>query len=258
MFKKTIFLLFLMIFVLTGCSKPEPKIDVYQNIIKRDKIVVGVQYDAKPFGYMDSDRTLKGVDVDIAKELSKRILGDENKIVFKQVTPANRIQSITSGNVDMVIATMSITPQRKTIIDFSDPYYIAGQAILVPEDSTINSSKDLNDKEVIVILGTTGEKNLRYFAPHAILKGYKTYSEGFSALKQKKADALTTDDSILMGFIIDNKGYKILAKRLTKEPYGIAFKNSEDASSLKVNINRILSDMRTDGFMYNLKTKWKI
>jgi len=242
----------------TGCTKNEQSQDVYKNIIKRDKLIVGTQFDAKPFGYVDKDNKLKGVDVDIAKELAKRMLGSESKIEFKQVTPSNRIQSITSGEVDLVIATMSITPQRKAIVNFSLPYYIAGQAILVGQQSNISGYSDLNNKPVIVILGTTGEKQLRYFAPKAILKGYRTYSEGFQALKNGNAVAITTDDSILHGFIMDNKNYKILSQRLTQEPYGIAFKNTEDARTLKSNIDRLLNDMRIEGYLNKICKKWGV
>lgn len=260
MFKKLFPVLILFIFTLTGCGvkDTEPQLDVYHNILQRDKLIVGVQYDAKPFGYLDKDNKLKGVDIDIAKELAKRILNDENKIELKQVTPANRIQAVTSGDVDIVVATMSITPQRKLIVDFSSPYYIAGQAILVPNDSNIRNVNDLNNRPVGVVLGTTGEKNLRYFAPQAILRGFKNYSEAFKALQNKQVDAMTSDDAILLGFIIDDNNYKILPKRLTKEPYGIAMKNTEDARSLHSNINRFLDDMREDGFLYNLYKKWDI
>lgn len=248
----------MLMFILSGCTVTEKTHDVYKSIISRDKLIVGVKYDAKPFGFIDTDGELKGVDVDIAKELAKNILGDESKIEFKQVTPATRIQSITTGEVDLVIATMSITPQRKAIVDFSEPYFIAGQAIIVPKDSDINSFNDLNNKNVIVVLGTTGEKNLRYFAPSAVVQGYKNYSSAFNALKEGKADALTTDDAILMGFVMDNEDYKILPKHLTQEPYGIAFKNSEEAAVLKNNINRILVIMKSDGTLSKIKKKWNV
>ncbi len=258
MFKKLVLLIFSLSILVSSCGKVEESQDVYKNIIARDKLIVGTQFDAKPFGYIDKDKMLKGVDIDIALELAKRLLGSKDKIQFVQVTPSSRIQAITSGEVDIVIATMSITPQRKTIVDFSTPYYIAGQAILVPQNSSIGSYNDLNNKPVIVILGTTGEKQLRYFAPKAILKGYKTYSDGFKALKNGKAEAITTDDSILLGFVMDNNNYKILSKRLTQEPYGVAFKNTEDALILKNNVNRALNEMRLDGFLNSIYKKWGI
>lgn len=258
MFKKIFILIFMLVFLTYGCAKNEKPQDIYRTIINRDKLIVGVQYDAKPFGFIDENGKLEGVDVDIAKELAKRILGDESKIEFREVSPSTRIEAITSGEVDMVIATMSITPQRKLIVSFSDPYFIAGQAIAVPIDSDIKTYNDLNNRNVIVVLGTTGEKNLRYFVPSAVIQGYKNYSEAFKAFKERKADAITTDDSLLIGFVMDNKNFKILPKRLTQEPYGIAFKNSEDAASLKINVNRMLQDMKSDGTLNTIKKKWNV
>ncbi len=258
MFKKISLLIALLMLFVSGCGKVEKENDIYQSIINRNKLIVGVVYDAKPFGFIDTDSELKGFDIDIAKELTKRMLGSDDKIEFKQVSSATRIQAITTGEVDLVIATMTITPQRKLIIDFSKPYYIAGQAILVPESSDIKSVNDLNNKNVIVVLGTTGEKNLRYFAPGAVIQGYKNYNSAFDALKRDSADALTTDDTIIRGFIMDNKGYKMLPKKLTQEPYGIAFKNSEDAKILKAKINRILTDMKSDGTIRKIEKKWGV
>ncbi len=258
MYKKLLLTVFALFFIIVGCSKQDKSTDVYKKIISRDKLIVGVKYDAKPFGFVDEDGKLEGFDVDIAHELAKRILGDSNKVEFIQVTPSTRIQAVTSGQVDFVVATMSITPQRQQIIDFSTPYYIAGQAILIPASSKIKSFSDLNNKNVIVILGTTGEKNIRYYAPSAVLQGYVNYSEAFSALKAGSASALTTDDALLIGFIMDNRNYKLLPKRMTKEPYGIAFKKSEDTIPLKNNLNRILENMQYDGTISQLKKKWNL
>jgi len=153
--KKIVLLLVLIVFISTGCGVKEPSNDIYQSIIKKDKVTIGISFDSKPFGYVDSDGVVKGVDADIAKEISKRILGSEKKVEFKQVTPQTRIQAVTTGAVDMVIASMTITPQRLEVIDFSDPYFIAGQAICVKKDSDINSYHDLNNRNVVVILGKT-------------------------------------------------------------------------------------------------------
>ncbi len=256
---KRLFIMFsALVFLLSGCGPKPQEEDIYHSIIQRDKLIVGVKYDAKPFGFIDKDGKLKGFDVDLARELAKEILGDRNKVEFKQVTPSTRIQAITSGDVDMVIATMTITPQRKAIVDFSDSYYTAGQAIIVPKDSKITSANDLNNKNVIVILGTTGEKNIRYFAPSAVLQGYMNHSDAFDSFKRKMADALTTDDTLLVGFSMDNPGYKILPKRLTSEPYGIAFKKTEGTTALKNNVNRILTNLRYKGVLQDLKEKWHL
>lgn len=102
--------------------------------------------------------------------------------------------------MDIVIATLSVNERRKDIIDFSRPYFVAGQAIMVPRYSRISSISQLNNKPVAIVLGTTGEKTLRLLAPNANAVGTLTYKEAFELLKQNKVDAILADDSLYTGF----------------------------------------------------------
>src|SRR5574344_2650849 len=129
----------LLSFVLTcsGCT-PKKEGDTFDKITKRGYIIVGVKYDAKPFGY-EENGILKGFDIDLAHEIAQRILGNSSAVQFKRVTAENRILAINSNQVDMVIATMTITPQRKEIVDFSVPYFYSRLSILVPQKSKITT-----------------------------------------------------------------------------------------------------------------------
>jgi len=240
----------------TGCNKQEENIDSLSTILQRGKIIVGVKYDTKPFGYMTENQQLVGFDVDLAKSIAKSILGDENKVEFKQVTPSNRILALSSGQVDMIIATMTVTEQRSEIIDFSTPYYVTGQAILVPRGSKITSISDLNGKRVIIIFGSTAEKNLRLAAPEAQILGFKTYTSAYSALKQNRADAITSDETILLGFAMEDKNLKLLPKKYSKEPYAIGFKKGPSSIRLRNRVNFVLNDMIQNGELAKLKSRW--
>ncbi len=251
-------ILITLIFALSGCSNIKSKSDLYQDIIQKDKMIVGISFDSKPFGFKDSDGQIKGMEVDLAKEIANRILGSSNKIIFKDITPQDRIKAAITEDVDMVISTMTITSERKRFVNFSKPYFVAGQVICVKKDSKIESIYDLINKKVIVILGTTGEKNIRRFVPNALIQGYINNSDAINAFKENYADAITTDDSLLQGLVMDNNNYKMLPERLTKEPYGIAFKKSMKTNSLKNNVNRIISEIQYDGTLRNIKNKWKI
>lgn len=241
---------------ISGCVKKENNSDTLDKIMKRGKIIIGVKYDAKPFGYLNEKQELVGYDIDLAKYIAKSILGDENKVEFKQVTPSSRILALNSGQIDMIIATMTITRQREAVINFSIPYYVAGQAVLVPQDSKITSISDLNGKNVIVIFGSTAEDNLKLVAPEANVLGFKTYTSGYSALKQGRADALTSDDSILMSFAEADKSVKLLPQRYTKEPYAIGFQKGAASAGLKKKVDFILKIMKENGDLSRLKNKW--
>lgn len=254
--RKLLTIIVLCLVILTsGCIKKD-KTDALDKIIKRDKLIVGTKFDTKPFGFIDNTGELKGFDIDLAKYIAKSILGDENKIEFKQVTPSNRILALNSGEVDMVIATMTMTNQRKQIIDFSTPYYIAGQAVLVPKNSKINSISDLNGKRVIIIFGSTSEKNLRMVAPEAQIIGFKTYTSGYSALKSGRADAMTSDDVILMGFAEADPSFKLLPQKYTKEPYAIAFRKDSTSLKLEERVESILESMKREGKLKEIQNKW--
>lgn len=256
--KKSIF--YILIFCLTltfaGCAKKQDNLSTLERIAERGKIIVGVKFDTKPFGYVNEKQQVVGYDIDLAKRIAKSLLGDENKIEFKQVTPSSRILALNSGQVDMIIATMTITPQRQEVVDFSVPYYMAGQSILVPKSSSIKSMQDLNEKKVIVVFGSTAEKNLRSIAPDAIISGYKTYTDAYSALKSGRADAITSDDTILIGFAIQDKSLKLLPKRYSKEPYAIAFRKGVASSGLKEKVDFVIKDMIESGELNQLKAKW--
>lgn len=241
---------------LTGCNTNEQSKDTLSKIQERGKLIVGVKYDTKPFGYFNHKHELVGLDVDLAKTIAKNILGSENKAEFVQVTPSSRILALNSNQVDMVIATMTITPRREHIIDFSLPYYLAGQSILVPKTSKITSISDLNGKKVIVVFGSTAEDNLRLIAPDAQVMGFRTYTSGYNALKQGLADAIMSDDTILMGFAQDDKSLKLLPKRYTKEPYAVGFKKGEESTRLVKKVDFIINNMRQDGELERLKDKW--
>lgn len=261
-FKKTLnilgvlTILCFMMLSLTSCASKKPNQDLLDKIKTRGKIVAGIKFDAKPFGFIDKDQKIKGFDSDLIRELAKRILGSEDAVEFQQVTSSNRIFSLTSGTVDLVAATMTINPKRKQIIDFSIPYYIAGQAVLVPNNTSIKTLRDLKDKKVIVVLGSTSEMNIRALVPEADILGFRTYTDGFSALKTGRADALTTDDVIITGFLFDNKGYKMLPGRFSKEPYGIGFRKSKNTQSFQRLVNRTLEEMAADGTIDKITKKW--
>ena len=251
-------LCFFLVAGLSACIKKKQDKDLLRVVQERGKLIVGIKYDTKPFGFIDKDQKLKGFDVDLAREIAKRILGDENAVEFQQVTSSNRIFALTSGTVDLVAATMTITNKRQRIIDFSRPYYIAGQAIMVKNDSPIKSLRDLANKKVIVVLGSTSEQNIKQFVPDVEILGFRTYTDAFNALKSGRGDALTTDDSILIGFLSENPDFKMLNDKLTKEPYGLGFKKDEKTKSFQDTVDFVLQQIMQDGTLRKIQKKWTV
>lgn len=257
---KRIFCAFLfMSLLLCGCGKKEPQSeDTLSLINQRGYIIVGVKTDTPPFGFLDKNGNNIGFDTDLAKLIAKKLFGDETKVKFVPVNASNRIMKLSAEEVDMIIATMSVTPQRKVIMDFSVPYHTAGQAMLVKKDSKIISLNELNGKKAIIVYGSTVEKSLRSNIPNITVIGYKTYPEAFNALKAGKADAMISDDTILMGFAMNDNSVKILPKRYSKEPYAIAFRKGIESEKLREVVDSVLKEALHKGTIRRLKSEWGI
>ncbi len=256
----------LPLLLLTGCGARETS--TLDSIRQKNKIVIGVKDDSKPFGYLEcaspgarcrpENGKLKGFDIDIARAVAKGLLRTENPnaIEFKVLTPNEKIYALVTREVDMVIAVMSVTPQRLEIVSFSKPYYQAGLAVLTHEESRISSASMLNNKNVAVILGTTGEPNIRYLAPNARVRGARTYPEAFGLLKHGEVDAVFADDSLLSGFVLDNKDYKIQSRRYSEEFYAIAVR--KDDKKLKNALDLIIDELQESGELAKLRKKYSL
>lgn len=256
MFKK-IFLVFLFLcFLLCGCKKKEAEIDDLQQIMNRGKIIVGVRNDTAPFGFIDNNGNLCGLDIDLARHIAKIIFGDESKIEFVPVTASNRISKLNSGEVDILIATMSVTDQRQMVVRFTVPYYIAGQAIMVRSSSTATSLRDFRGKRLIVVYGSTSERNLRTNVPNVEVVGFKTYDEAFNALKNGVAEGIVADDTILLARAYTDKSLKILPQRYSEEPYAVATRLEPEHSILMTKLNYILDNAQRTGKLRSLREKW--
>ncbi|WP_374720535.1 transporter substrate-binding domain-containing protein [Parageobacillus toebii] len=227
-----------------------------EKIKKRGKLVVGVKYDLNLFGLKNPETgKVEGFDIDIAKGLAKKILGDENKIELKEVTSKTRIPMLNNGEIDAIIATMTITEERKKEVDFSDVYFMAGQSLLVKKDSKINSVKDLKKgMTVLTAKGSTSAQNIRKVAPEVNVLEFENYAEAFTALKAGQGDALTTDNALLWGMAKQDPNYRVLDETFTEEPYGIAVRKG-DKELLQV-INEYLKEIKENGEYDKIYEKW--
>ncbi len=250
----------LVLFVCCGCGKKKEEITAndLNEIVKKDVITVGVRTDAYPFGYLDKKGHYKGYDPAIARMIARGVLGSDKKVKFVTVTASDRMMKLYSGDVDMVIATMSVTPKRRQLLDFSDPYYVAGQALLVPKGSKVRTLQDLNKKRAIIVFGSTSENSLRTAMPTVGIIGYKTYAEAYKALKQGKGSAIVSDDTILLGMALKDPTVELLPKRYTKEPYAVAFRKGPESKDLIRAVNFIIESETKNGNLKKLRENYHI
>ena len=252
-------MLAMLVVVLTACGSRQSlaKQDVLTNDKASKTITWGVKADTKLFGLMDvKDNQIKGFDADIATALTKRVLGKNATAKFVQVTSQTRIPLLKNGNIDAIIATMTITPEREKQVAFTNSYFDAGQSLLVKKGSAIKSVKDLN-KSGTKVLGVTGAnsvENIKKAAPKAKVLELSDYAQAMTALKSGQGVALTTDNGILYGMASQNPGYEVVGGTFTKEPYGIAVNKGQEP--LKKALNKALKEIEADGTYNRILKKW--
>lgn len=252
-----ILLAFFSLFLLAGCTKTSAQTSTYQRVKDTNTIVWGIKNDTRLFGITNiKTGKVEGFETDLAKALTKKILGKKGKAEFTITTAKTKIPLLNNNAIDAVIAVMTITDERKKVVNFSKPYFNAGQSLLVKNTSKVKSIKDLNRKgaKVLAVKGTTAVANVHKYAPKATVLEYDDYGQALSALKSGQGDAMTTDNGILAGLADENKGYKLVGGTFTNEPYGIAVKKG-NARMVKA-INQALSAVKADGTYQRLVQKW--
>jgi ABC-type amino acid transport substrate-binding protein len=222
------------------------------KIQRSGEITIGVKYDVPPFGFQNPQTDqVEGFDVDLGRFIAED-LGVEPK--FIEAISDNRIPFLERGTVDLILSTMTINAERDQEIDFSQPYYIARGRILVPKGSDIKGLQDLNGKSVCTALGSTYEETIRERAPDADLRLVDTYSECLELLQNEAIDAISTDDVILTGMIIQDDSLEMVGKPLTVEPYGVGIKEGD--KQLQRFVDGVLKQVEEDGRWEQTYKKW--
>jgi glutamate transport system substrate-binding protein len=211
------------------------------------KLTIGVKADQPGLG-LQTGSTYSGYDIEIAKIIAKGLGVDESGITWKTTVSANREPYIQQGQVDMVVATYTINDERKKVVSFGGPYYVAGQDLLVPVNSTITGPESLAGKKVCSVSGSTPAKRIQSDYKDAKLQQFDSYSKCVTALAGGQVDAVTTDDIILAGYAAQDQyagKFKVVGKPFSTEPYGIGLKKADTAGCNK--INDILKAAAADG-----------
>ena len=226
-----------------------------QDVKKRGKLIVGVKTDYPPFGFLDKKGVNRGFDIDIAKALSKELLGNEEAIQFVPVTSGNRIAFLTSKKIDIIVATFTITEERKKQVDFSAPYFITGQMILVREDSKITKYEDLAGKKVATTQGSIGDTAIKELVPSAERIRFERNFEALEALKERRVEAFVQDFILLYNLLQKNRGLKMASLQPFRPArYGLAVRKG-DKEWLDF-VNTTLEKMKETGEYEKLLEKW--
>jgi ABC-type amino acid transport substrate-binding protein len=226
--------------------------------MQRGKLRIGVRSDAPPFGQLNDSQQLTGFDIDLAHEFARRWLGDANAVELVEVTSSDRIPRLATGDVDMLLAAVPLKREREALIDFSQTYFMDGQALLASADAGIDSFDDLDGRTVAVVQGAGYEDAVQQVAEERNVSVgiavFPEYADAITALTTGQADAITADAVTLNQIGRENPGLQIVGDRLTQEPYGIgAPQNDADFREM---VNFTLQDMKLDGVYDGLYQRW--
>ena len=241
-----------------GPLPPEGKMPGGSTMKKiRDKglLVAGVDQNTFLFGFRNpTTNTLEGFDIDRVHEIAKAIFGDPNKVKFKVVTSAGRIDALKEKQVDIVVRTMTATCQRWQDINFSAIYYQAGQRLLVDRASKVSSLDQLGGKKVCAVKGSTSIATIAAHKANPIPVQVDNWSDCLVMLQQGQVEAMSTDDTILSGMVAQDPNVKMAGPRFTQEPYGIGIpKENQDMVRF---VNGVLEQSVASGAWARSYDRW--
>ncbi|ADL11821.1 basic amino acid ABC transporter substrate-binding protein [Acetohalobium arabaticum] len=234
-----------------GCTGTEEK-TTFNEIKEEGKLVVGCSADYKPFEYPNEEGEIVGFDVELMEAVGEE-LGLE--VEFKDTAFDGLIPSLKSKKFDVIVSAMTITDKRAEAVDFSEPYFNAGQVIAVKEGSTdIQGPEDLAGKVVGVQLGTTGDLEASEMEDIKQVKRYEKITQAFIELRNGRIDAVVNDLPVTAAYIMDNPDVEIIGKPFTEENYGIAMRPKDD--ELEQKINETIEKLRENGTYDEIYNKW--
>ncbi|MBZ6526315.1 transporter substrate-binding domain-containing protein [Aerococcaceae bacterium DSM 111021] len=214
---------------------------------------VGIKEDVPHFGFLNPDTTEhEGFEIDLARLIAEEITGSADNIAFTGVTPKTRGPLLDNGEVDAVIATFTITEERKETYNFTEPYFIDEVGFLVRTEDGITDFAGLEGKTIGVPQSATTKDLVQAEADDqgvtVKFSELATYPELKTALTSKRIDAMSVDKSILAGYVDDNS--QILDIGFSPQEYGIATKLSND--ELHNYLNELIAGWLEDGTIAEL------
>jgi len=228
-------------------------------------ITLGYRESSLPFSYLNRRQQPIGYSIDLCREIveeaSTELDGMEIKIAFAPVTPANRLQKVASGEVDLECGSTTGNVQRRKEVAFSPIFFVAGTKLMVPKSSAVASYRDLAGKTVVVTAGTTNEAALRTLSDKGRLGiNFVTapdHAQSLATLAAGKADAFATDDVLLYGFIAtaaDARDMKVVGEYLSYDPYGLVYRRDDPGFAAVV--ERAFARMAGERRLAELYNKW--
>ena len=232
---------------LSGCKK------AYEG-----KFVLGLDASFPPMGFTEADGTITGYDIDLAKEVSKRL---NLEFVAKPINWEAKELELSSGSIDCIWNGFTMTEERLEKMAFTSAYLNNDKILVVRNDGTINSLKDAEGKVIGCQSGSSAEEAIESNKEFASsLKSVKKYEDNLTALNDLEVGGI---DAVVMDSVVADYTIKIGKRNLTvveeslsKEAYGIGFRNDENGIELRDKVQKVLLEMAEDGTVAKISENW--
>jgi polar amino acid transport system substrate-binding protein len=225
------------------------------DIRAKGRLIVGLDIGSNLFSFRDPiTGEITGFDVDIAGEIARDIFGSPTHVEYRILSAAERVTALQKSEVDVVVKTMTITCDRRKLVNFSTVYLDANQRILAPRDSPIVKVADLSGRRVCVAKGTTSLRRIQEITPPPVVVSVVNWADCLVAMQQREIDAVSTDDSILAGLVEEDPYLHIVGPNMATQPYGIGI-NLNNTGLVRF-VNGTLDRIRRDGTWNTLYRKW--
>lgn len=226
-----------------------------EKVLNKGSLILGLDDSFPPMGYRNENNEIVGFDIDVAKEVCKRL---EVDLVLQPISWTAKEQELNSYNIDCIWNGMSVDNERKEKMSLSIPYLKNSMSFVTKTDSTISSLEDLKGKKIGVQSGSTAEKILQESEIYNELAEVVSYFDNITAfmdLEINQIDSVFLDNVVANYYISsNNQPYKVLEEGLQEEEYAIGFRKQDEELCSKV--NEILVDMKKDGTLAEISTKW--
>jgi ABC-type amino acid transport substrate-binding protein len=220
-------------------------------LLSKDRLTAGTAFDLPGMGYRNPQNgEMEGFEVEIAKAVAAELLGDAGKIEFVRVLPDNRLETLEGDRADIVISQLTITPDRAERVDFSIPYYIGREAILVRKGSGIERYEDLKGKRVALAAGSISLRRMQARLTESTLIVTPEESGGVEAVVNGEADAASNDDvnlNRMHGHLAHPQDFSVIdiGDHFDPKPFGIAVKKGNQ--QLVGRLNEIIATLDASG-----------
>lgn len=226
-----------------------------REIKRRGYLIVAVKDNLRPLGFRDLQGNLQGLEIDVARQLAKELLGREDAVKLQPVANNERLAVILENKADMAIARVTATSSRARLVDFSTPYYFDGTGI-VTKNPSVQKLGDATTAKIAVLKGSSTIAVVKYILPLAQLVAVNSYQDALTLLETNQSDAFAADNSVLAGWVQENPQYQLLPVRLSGAPLSVVIPKGLQYNNLWEGVNNAINRWKANGWLQERTKYW--